>query len=1511
MAIKNINMIQNISDIKDITSYTNEYLIQSLSNLGQRFAPKGDSIEVKTFHFYDILNRPPKLEEFEDDTLVKGIIEYNPSKEEYDFYYTIFDDNTENISNLNKFSTLGDEKFLLNQFIKFNGDDIQDINIEQLTSAVGGMTDICFAEASPNYYNIGFFGKDENGNYSEFVFEQFDKELFTLNQGVRFFKYTDKNDEITLHCQNLRINVDDKTYEVIEYVYKNDPNNPACIFNTLLEPAVFTNDAYLNYHLILKDIVWHYKEQFGVRTYDNFIENSLLARGQKIDETTYTGFSPLLFNVETEEPIYYGEPEIHIININKESGSKFMPLIHDDNTTLSNTLRWFTEDSVYVGKFVRDLFKTQFYQDELSVQRSIVATIANRIYQNSGLKLVDDNKYLIYIPYDYTFEYFTDTTGDNYIYTNAKNVYNEYTQYIYSDYYHVKTSEILISTHSTQNKVCELNYYVEYAKDMYNNIYIVSMDSTIVNTLPYVYNDYWYINNKETKYKSRGENAGNPNIILYYSNYIGQEPKLIGGAFADELKTLGFEKEYGHTYVTVKSTKVIDPNIDFVVGTEDEAAIVEVQYPVIPGEIANNANYMPYLQNSLLVNMTPIQNISYNIFTTYTYTYDYIADYDIYTPGKVICDDLTTYIKSEVVKEFSDTNWERQNYTAHIFNGPNEFSDFNHNYCYNVFNNESGNIVSYLNTKLFCIIPSKTDNFITYKLCEKYYGSWQTYTYSYQLPPNDPNSVAYHTQEIMNMKYGYNGMITTLWELDCEYDNTKKLYTYFYKPIHNPRDYHYALDLNAMTSVNDLLAYQVKYGTKYPEPDNYLYTQVVFDNCYLSLKNTDPDMDYPIYPNISNMMGIDIAGAESIDIQGSPDNPNVIKNNCNFVIKYSYHMTYNDYYKTIEELNQSYIVDNEGQKTIKQLRWIESLDDGKIQPFHKFDSNKVIVPEKIGYNSYVFNADVPVLELKEVFTKDINVLNRTNIVSLDGNGYMYNAYLGSSIVNWHATNYDDSVDDLYVHELKLGTSNSNINIGTETLMWPDVESHNDRHKFKKFNDFAIEFPDNVSIRTTYTYIKGEYTYINTDFTYDTSYTYNWNHNINYKSITNILDATTHSYVGTYNHCYTYQDGHFTISYLGETDVFAYTYHHNGVITHNSVEHKDGTVIDDNILHWRKTTIDGINYYNTIYTPILKMTYSNYNEFNANNSAIHKLKDDYDIFINEDRFKAIDTAGVIIKNENVSSERFVTILNVSYLFDKHNNINWSNVKLTTPNQILKIQDNVSIQNNQTPNIINGSKLMVLNGSINVLREDLHVGDEGTWNSVCELPQISCTYWNDSNDGNIQSYITIQEIHNATWQYPGSINLGYYPQLSPPIILNTASGPVINNGYLFFEKPGEGTYTMELRFNLTGMNPGASMHFRYHEVWNQDTMFSDPIPKTVSLFTFEDTYNKVLTYMLPEDYTSSYTLSPIHNSYILRIEGYKTLTNAPIYASDIVMNVKPITYNSTTLTYNVPIEIKLKD
>lgn len=111
------------------------------------------------------------------------------------------------------------------------------------------------------------------------------------------------------------------------------------------------------------------------------------------------------------------------------------------------------------------------------------------------------------------------------------------------------------------------------------------------------------------------------------------------------------------------------------------------------------------------------------------------------------------------------------------------------------------------------------------------------------------------------------------------------------------------------------------------------------------------------------------------------------------------------------------------------------------------------------FNEYIFNENIPTIDLKEVFVRNNNNLNRVNILGIgqiqntdeqidkENLTCLYNGYIG--------TNYNDTSKDV----LHISTSNENINIGFDTLL-----NINQIDKFTRYKTLSIDGFENLEIK---------------------------------------------------------------------------------------------------------------------------------------------------------------------------------------------------------------------------------------------------------------------------------------------------------------------------------------------------------------------------------------------------------------------------------------------------------------
>jgi len=268
------------------------------------------------------------------------------------------------------------------------------------------------------------------------------------------------------------------------------------------------------------------------------------------------------------------------------------------------------------------------------------------------------------------------------------------------------------------------------------------------------------------------------------------------------------------------------------------------------------------------------------------------------------------------------------------------------------------------------------------------------------------------------------GLITTIWS----YNKSTQGYEYVYIETQldpNGEDLrNVALNFADITNFSNLINYTVA-NIEQIEPDNYLHTQLVFDQILKTNKQEiNNENAYPIMQNI----------------KGNQYN-NKYGNNFNFSLRYV---------NTL--LGESGVNIDKGiyNSSVKYLKMSNSdtmnLVTNSLYSIVENNQTKYF-PE------FIPNYNLPLFDLSEIMIKDINVINRQNIVSFSQSNVYY-SYIGTSF---------DDIDKSILH---IGSSEKNINIGDYSLINP-----NDKNKFGKQKTISIDF--------SYSYLNG-YSFIQND-----------------------------------------------------------------------------------------------------------------------------------------------------------------------------------------------------------------------------------------------------------------------------------------------------------------------------------------------------------------------------------------------------------------------------------------------
>lgn len=312
---------------------------------------------------------------------------------------------------------------------------------------------------------------------------------------------------------------------------------------------------------------------------------------------------------------------------------------------------------------------------------------------------------------------------------------------------------------------------------------------------------------------------------------------------------------------------------------------------------------------------------------------------------------------------------------------------------------------------------------------------------------NSENAIQELDKLELKERYGENGIITTIWTYNKE-DKKYEIIT-----IDDKDNSPIALDFGRIGNFSSLIDYKANQINQI-NPDNFEYRHLIFKN---PLEGEKQSTEYSnIFPTIRNIIGTDILG--------STNNSKDYLNNFNFSIRYvsSYDGIMNKNISSLGINNEtSFFKPSTKQQTTDAL-------------YRHIENNATS-----WYAEYVPNVNIPIFDLSEMLTKDLNIINRYNILSFDNTGTVYYAYLGTSF---------NEIDKSILH---LSTNNTNINLGHDTLM-----NEGDQNSFKTHDGLSIDFK-NIDLNGNKINIGNQYPN-STDKVQVNNYGENFNYNNNWK-----------------------------------------------------------------------------------------------------------------------------------------------------------------------------------------------------------------------------------------------------------------------------------------------------------------------------------------------------------------------------------------------------------------------------
>lgn len=298
---------------------------------------------------------------------------------------------------------------------------------------------------------------------------------------------------------------------------------------------------------------------------------------------------------------------------------------------------------------------------------------------------------------------------------------------------------------------------------------------------------------------------------------------------------------------------------------------------------------------------------------------------------------------------------------------------------------------------------------------------------------NEDESTTDHT---LAKELGENCVIPTFWALNKVQDERafgteNSQYRYEFAYVKQPGAA-WAVDMNYLSNAESIVKHYMDRGV---DPDNYEHSWLVFDKINTSFKNDTNEKNNDVWPVIFNKLGKEYQSNIGIGDISSEVEPKFYNNNLNLTV---------GFFDNITKYNGTYI-NGVGQKE-NTTKYFPVDANGKVQKVINYTKYTYEYIPDATFSENKYECIVPTLDLSEVFVRNQSTFNRQNILTVDKNGYIYNAFIGSSFYS-----EDKSI-------LHIGTSGTNPNIGETTLM-----TYKDKSRFKVMNQINIDF-NNIYLR---------------------------------------------------------------------------------------------------------------------------------------------------------------------------------------------------------------------------------------------------------------------------------------------------------------------------------------------------------------------------------------------------------------------------------------------------------------
>ena len=503
MAITNINTMQRLNYTgtqKDLQTYSDLYLKQSLANLGQRFSSKGDGITNGQFAIWELFNSLPSP--IADDFTEGGKL--------HDAYVTLY----------------------IEQDVAEEDNVLMSLSSPNVT----GLADITINLTDDNYIIL-------------------DKDIYKDGDKV---KSSYNNAKIAYYHQGGIISKDNSHYDVMTMTY-DDMKNPLGVI-----ADQYDGDGHLLAGIhICSNGTDTCRLTYIYSTIDNEYIIEYYIIDENLDNVyamlTEPSTSPVMTDKQHWKPSdIIGALSLSVTEtVNASYNSTSQHIVYDSDAasidaSISNiieadVLEW--NDSMTIAfPFFRTTYNEHVYfndNDVNGLHKRIVTSIAQSVWERHTEASNGNTVPLtILMPYDYTFIYSCNSNRPSQIFNSVKDVIIETLQQPSKELWKLtgeRRQQLMICNAATASDISTEDVFSVWR---YNVIYDIndivrSVTASRCYTMPYINDDgYWNINGIDTSVYACGKDGGQPSLIISYSDTTKERGwEILSTMNKDELTT--------------------------------------------------------------------------------------------------------------------------------------------------------------------------------------------------------------------------------------------------------------------------------------------------------------------------------------------------------------------------------------------------------------------------------------------------------------------------------------------------------------------------------------------------------------------------------------------------------------------------------------------------------------------------------------------------------------------------------------------------------------------------------------------------------------------------------------------------------------------------------------------------------------------------------------------------------------------------------------------------------------